>query len=183
MAANEGLDLRAIDGSGPHGRIVKADIERALKDGTGKAQCRQGCSARQAGAPPQLPSRTGRVVEEIPLTNMRKVIARRLTEAKQTIPHFYLTMDCELDALLALQKAAERPRGRGLQTLGQRLRDQGGSTRAEEGADGQRVLRRRQAPYATGHRYLGRGRHSRWLDHADHPGKRIERGSARSRKR
>ena len=56
---------------------------------------------------------------------MRKVIARRLTEAKQTIPHFYLSMDCELDALLKLRAGAERARGRRLQALGQRLRDQG----------------------------------------------------------
>ena len=47
--------------------------------------------------------------DEIPLNNMRKVIARRLTEAKQTIPHFYLTLDCELDALLAHARPAQRP--------------------------------------------------------------------------
>ncbi|MDH3658566.1 MAG: pyruvate dehydrogenase complex dihydrolipoamide acetyltransferase [Alphaproteobacteria bacterium] len=103
MAALEGLDLGAIDGSGPHGRIVKADIERALRGGAGKAP------AAQDRAPSAGPKAAAGVTdlaapEEIPLTNMRKVIARRLTEAKQTIPHFYLTMDCELDALLALRK-------------------------------------------------------------------------------
>ncbi|MGI9491730.1 MAG: pyruvate dehydrogenase complex dihydrolipoamide acetyltransferase [Geminicoccaceae bacterium] len=107
MAANEGLDLRAIDGSGPHGRIVKADIERALKEGTGKAQAVVDIAATRkpetAASVAELAASTASV-EEIPLTNMRKVIARRLTEAKQTIPHFYLTMECELDALLDLRK-------------------------------------------------------------------------------
>ena len=107
MAANEGLDLTHLTGSGPHGRIVKADIERALKDGTGKAtSAKVGTPAAQpqtAAAVSELAATAG-AVEEIPLTNMRKVIARRLTEAKQTIPHFYLTVDCELDALLALRK-------------------------------------------------------------------------------
>ncbi|MGI9416813.1 MAG: pyruvate dehydrogenase complex dihydrolipoamide acetyltransferase [Geminicoccaceae bacterium] len=104
MAANEGLDLSQLTGSGPHGRIVKADIERALKDGAGRAPAATGA------APGAMPETTAGVirpdasVEEIPLSNMRKVIARRLAEAKQTIPHFYLTMDCELDALLALRK-------------------------------------------------------------------------------
>ncbi|MEM8947956.1 MAG: pyruvate dehydrogenase complex dihydrolipoamide acetyltransferase [Pseudomonadota bacterium] len=104
MAANEGLDLSSLSGSGPHGRIVKADIERALKEGSGKA------AAPKDAAPAAMPETAAAVidpaapVEEVALTNMRKVIARRLTEAKQTIPHFYLTMDCELDALLALRK-------------------------------------------------------------------------------
>ena len=103
MAANEGLDLSAIAGSGPHGRIVKADIERALVDGSGKAGTAQSVASsvkpETAAAVNELA-----VPEEIPLSNMRKVIARRLTEAKQTIPHFYLTIDCELDGLLALRK-------------------------------------------------------------------------------
>ncbi len=104
MAANEGLDLSTLTGSGPHGRIVKADIERALEDGAGKA------APAKAEAPTARPETAAAVtdpaapVEEIALTNMRKVIARRLTESKQTVPHFYLTMDCELDALLGLRK-------------------------------------------------------------------------------
>ena len=111
IAANEGLNLSAISGSGPHGRIVKADIERALKEGTGKAPAAKDVAltvmpAATAGAiDPAAP------VEEIPLSNMRKVIARRLTEAKQTIPHFYLTVDCELDALLGLRKQLNNREG------------------------------------------------------------------------
>ena len=105
MAANEGLDLQLLSGSGPHGRIVKADVERALKEGVGRgapASAEQAPSVPEPAAPVSLPP--GADVEEIPLSNMRKVIARRLTEAKQTIPHFYLTVDCELDALLDLRK-------------------------------------------------------------------------------
>jgi len=101
MASNEGLNLSAVAGSGPHGRIVKADIERALKDGTGQAGSSRGSAVAETPTPvidPAVP------VEEIPLSTMRKVIARRLSEAKQTIPHFYLTVDCELDALLGLRK-------------------------------------------------------------------------------
>ena len=100
MAEQAGLDLAMLTGSGPRGRIIKADIERAQK---------QGVQAPAAGMtqPPSTPATqlpADALVEEIPLSNMRKVIARRLTEAKQTIPHFYLTVDCELDALLALRK-------------------------------------------------------------------------------
>ncbi len=101
MAANEGLDLGAISGSGPHGRIVKADIERALGDGSGKAGTAQSGAAT---ARPETAAAVNELAVPVPLSNMRKVIARRLTEAKQTIPHFYLTIDCELDALLALRK-------------------------------------------------------------------------------
>jgi pyruvate dehydrogenase E2 component (dihydrolipoamide acetyltransferase) len=111
LAEQAGLDLARLDGSGPHGRIVKADIERAVKDGTGKAAEKPAAAeAPEAKAPTPGPAPAGSTApigdayEEVPLTNMRKVIARRLTESKQTVPHFYLTIDCELDALLALRK-------------------------------------------------------------------------------
>ena len=109
MAAQSGLELGAIRGSGPHGRIVKADIEAALRGGARpsvqpRAEARATTSpATQAAAPAPTGPLPGAVYDEIPLNNMRKVIARRLTEAKQTIPHFYLTLDCELDALLTLR--------------------------------------------------------------------------------
>ena len=121
-----------IKGTGPHGRIVKADIEAALKGGARPAPQPE---AEAAPAPAPAPAAAagtrsggplpGAAYDEIPLNNMRKVIARRLTEAKQTIPHFYLTLDCELDALLAHARPAQRPRGCRLQALGQRLRHQG----------------------------------------------------------
>ncbi len=103
MAEQAGIDLGALTGSGPHGRIVKADIERARRDGVPAPA--QVPSAPTAPAPvTQLPLSAVPAAVEVPLSNMRKVIARRLTESKQSIPHFYLTIDCELDALLALRK-------------------------------------------------------------------------------
>ena len=110
MAQQAGLDLAGLKGSGPHGRIVKADIEAALKEPRAAAPAAEAKPAAAPAAPPApapaapaagpLP---GAAYEEIPLNNMRKVIARRLTEAKQTIPHFYLAIDCGLDALLAMR--------------------------------------------------------------------------------
>ena len=89
MAAQAGIDLAALSGSGPRGRIVKRDIEAALD--------------ARAAAPPQpepaAPAPPAGAVE-IPNSGMRKTIARRLAESKRTIPHFYLTVDCEIDALL-----------------------------------------------------------------------------------
>lgn len=124
MAEQAGLDLRAIRGSGPHGRIVKADIERALAERAAVARPAVAAAA-EAAAPraaaaaapvaaavavaPAAPSPgllqpiPNMAYDELPLTTMRKVIARRLTESKQQIPHFYLTIDCALDALLELR--------------------------------------------------------------------------------
>jgi len=87
MASQSGLDLGSIRGSGPHGRIVKADIDRVLQAGIVPA-------AGEAEQPP----------ERIELSNVRKVIAARLLEAKQTIPHFYLEADAEAGALLDLRR-------------------------------------------------------------------------------
>ena len=111
MAAQAGIDLRRVKGSGPHGRIVKADIEAAAKGGARPAPVAEARAApapapaaAQPAAPAPAPAAPPTAAyDEIPLNNMRKVIARRLTEAKQTIPHFYLTIDCELDALLAMR--------------------------------------------------------------------------------
>ena len=97
MAQQAGLALANVNGSGPQGRVVKADIEAAL----GKAPA----AASIPAAAPAAPTSDGAVAPtEIPHTNMRKVIARRLTEAKQQIPHFYLSLDCEVDKLLAMRK-------------------------------------------------------------------------------
>ena len=111
MAAQAGIDLRQVKGSGPHGRIIKADIEAAAKGGAQPAPAAEvraapapAPAAAQPAAPAPAPAAPPTAAyDEIPLNNMRKVIARRLTEAKQTIPHFYLTIDCELDALLAMR--------------------------------------------------------------------------------
>ncbi len=99
IAEQKGIDLSSVTGSGPNGRIVKADVEGA-KPGAASA-------ATPADAPPPTPSISpadaGAPYEEQKLNNVRKVIARRLTEAKQQIPHIYLTVDVRLDALLKLR--------------------------------------------------------------------------------
>ncbi len=107
IAADKGLDLTQIKGSGPHGRIVKADVENAKAAAT-PAKSEAPAEAAKAPAPaPSGPSGDAvaamyqdREYEEIKLDGMRKTIAARLTEAKQTVPHFYLRRDIQLDALL-----------------------------------------------------------------------------------
>ena len=109
IAADKGLDLNAINGSGPHGRIVKADVEKA----TAAPKAAEAPKAAPAAAPaPAAAVATGpstdavlktyadRPFEEVKLDGMRKTIAARLTEAKQSVPHFYLRRDINLDALL-----------------------------------------------------------------------------------
>lgn len=106
IAANAGIDLESIKGSGPNGRIVKADVEEAMSGGAGKKQdapSKAGSLASVSSAAADVPD-FGQAYEEVENSNVRKIIARRLLEAKQTIPHFYLTVDCELDALLKLRK-------------------------------------------------------------------------------
>ena len=111
IAADRGLDLSQIIGSGPKGRIVKADVENA----TAAAPAPATNSASTAVSTEQIAISSGpatetvlkmygdRTFDEIKLDGMRKTIAARLTEAKQTIPHFYLRRDIQLDALLALR--------------------------------------------------------------------------------
>jgi len=96
IAEQKGLDLKAVKGSGPNGRIVKADVE-----GTAPAPVAAVSPAAPA-APAAVPD-FGIPYEAEKLNNVRKTIARRLTEAKQTIPHIYLTVDVRLDALLKLR--------------------------------------------------------------------------------
>ncbi len=94
IAAERGIDLAGVKGSGPGGRIVRADVEEA----------RPVAAARAVPAVPAAPTPDfGIPFEAEKLSNIRKVIARRLTEAKQTIPHIYLTVDIQLDALLKLR--------------------------------------------------------------------------------
>ncbi|QSB44053.1 pyruvate dehydrogenase complex dihydrolipoamide acetyltransferase [Tsuneonella flava] len=119
IAEQKGIDLSAVTGSGPNGRIVKADVEAANPGTAAKADAASAPSQATASAP--APTATAASVPDfgIPyeaekLNNVRKVIARRLTEAKQTIPHIYLTVDVRLDALLKLRgelNAALEPQG------------------------------------------------------------------------
>jgi pyruvate dehydrogenase E2 component (dihydrolipoamide acetyltransferase) len=109
LAMDAGIDVSAINGSGPRGRVVKSDVEAAK---SGKAPLK---------APPAAAAATGAVAtgmskaqvmalypegsyDIVPNDGMRKVVAARLTEAKQTIPHFYLTLDCNIDALMAARE-------------------------------------------------------------------------------
>ncbi|TIQ35456.1 MAG: pyruvate dehydrogenase complex dihydrolipoamide acetyltransferase [Mesorhizobium sp.] len=113
IAKDAGVDVAALSGSGPHGRVVKADVEAAIASGGAKAApaAKAPAGAPAAPAPAPKPMSDDQVLklfaegsyELVPHDNMRKTIARRLVEAKSTIPHFYLTLDCELDALLALR--------------------------------------------------------------------------------
>ena len=109
IAKDAGVDVSAIAGSGPHGRVVKADVEAAISGGGAKAAPAGKAEAAPTAAPkPMSDDAVLKLFEPgsyelIPHDNMRKTIARRLVEAKSTIPHFYLTVDCELDALLALR--------------------------------------------------------------------------------
>src|SRR4029077_18572931 len=109
------LDLSRISGSGPHGRIVKEDVEQAQKAGTAKPAPKAApAPAAKGSAQPQFVV-PGEATTKIPHTSIRKVIARRMSESKQTVPHFYLTVDYEIDALLEARKAinalAEKSKG------------------------------------------------------------------------
>ena len=106
MATQAGLDLALISGSGPRGRIVKSDIEAVIAAGGTQASAAVPTlkAAVPAPVPTAVPVAPGDQFELEKLSSMRKVIARRMTESKQQAPHFYLTVDCELDALLSLRK-------------------------------------------------------------------------------
>jgi len=100
IAAEKGIDLAAIKGSGPNGRIVKADVEGAKP-----------AAAPAAVPPPKAPTAPAQPIaaapgdRRVPHTAIRKVIARRMLESKQTVPHFYLTVEFEIDALLKARQA------------------------------------------------------------------------------
>ena len=102
IAEQKGLDLSTIEGSGPNGRIVKADVENA-QPGAAPAKAESAAPAAAQPTPTAQGSDLDAPYEATKLNNVRKVIARRLTEAKQTIPHIYLTVDVRLDALLKLR--------------------------------------------------------------------------------
>lgn len=100
LAAQCGIDLARLTGSGPHGRIVKIDIERASASQPAAAAAAVAAPV-PAGAPASAVGAGG--FTEVPHSNMRRTIARRLSESKSTIPHFYLTVDCRMERLLALR--------------------------------------------------------------------------------
>ena len=100
MAKDSNIPLETIQGSGPHGRIVKRDMEAAAAGGAAVAR----------PTPTPVPTDTPYVEER--LSTMRKIIARRLEEAKATVPHFYLTLDVEIDKLLKLRKELNEELGK-----------------------------------------------------------------------
>jgi pyruvate dehydrogenase E2 component (dihydrolipoamide acetyltransferase) len=114
IAKETGVELKGIHGSGPNGRIVRADVEAAKGAAPAPAPATAAAApapaeapaAKPAPAPAPAPAKAAAITAPhslVPHTNMRRVIAKRLTESKQSVPHFYLTMDIELDALLKLR--------------------------------------------------------------------------------
>ena len=119
IAAEKGVDLSGVTGTGPRGRIVKSDVENA-KPGAVKPVAGAPAAAGGAGVPGVAPLPDARLLypagsyEEIPHDSMRKAIAKRLTSAKTLIPHYYLTVDCNLNALMAVREKmnAAAPKGK-----------------------------------------------------------------------
>jgi pyruvate dehydrogenase E2 component (dihydrolipoamide acetyltransferase) len=114
IAADNGLDLTAITGSGPKGRIVKADLSTAVAPAAAAAPVSAVTMPASANAAAVEDIYQGRGFKTVPLDGMRKMIASRLTEAKQTIPHFYLRRDIRLDKLLRVRGEINK----GLEALG-----------------------------------------------------------------
>jgi pyruvate dehydrogenase E2 component (dihydrolipoamide acetyltransferase) len=112
IAKDAGIDISALSGTGPRGRIVKADVEKAKTEGVPAKAAQASAPAAAApvaaapapAKPAALQPMPWQSYTEQPNSGMRKTIARRLSESKQTVPHFYLTVDIELDALMGLRK-------------------------------------------------------------------------------
>lgn len=101
LASEAGIDLSSIKGSGPRGRIVKADVENAPSSPVASVTHQQSVAYDDPSVKTNL---YGMAYKEIPNNNIRKVVAKRLSESKQTVPHFYLTVECALDSLLKSRK-------------------------------------------------------------------------------
>ena len=116
LAADAGVALTDVRGTGPQGRIVRRDLERHLADSEHARPTEQmGATSTPAAAAPATTSAASApsaTYEDVPLDRMRKAIARRLTESKSTVPHFYLVADCRADALLELRRTVNETAGR-----------------------------------------------------------------------
>jgi pyruvate dehydrogenase E2 component (dihydrolipoamide acetyltransferase) len=116
LAKDSGIDVAAIPGSGPRGRVIERDVKAALAGGAKPAPAAAPGAPAKAPAPAPAPLAAAMgadqvkamyeagTYEEVPLDGMRKTVAKRLTESKQTVPHFYMAVDIELDALLSLRE-------------------------------------------------------------------------------
>ncbi|MDS4010654.1 MAG: pyruvate dehydrogenase complex dihydrolipoamide acetyltransferase [Defluviicoccus sp.] len=115
MAAEAGLDLAAIKGSGPRGRIIKADVEAAKQapPAAKPAAAPQAAKPAPAAAPAAAPQPFETPYVEVANSTMRKVIARRLSDSKRDIPHYYLTIECNIDPLLELRDKLNARTGEG----------------------------------------------------------------------
>ena len=108
IAKDKGIDLSTVRGSGPHGRIVRADLDNA-KVGAAAPVTAAAANAPKVATSAAIDAKAladayGIPYTMVPNSGVRKIIAKRLTESKQNVPHYYLTMDCQLDALLKLRK-------------------------------------------------------------------------------
>ena len=108
IAKDKGVDLKNVKGSGPHGRIVKADIDGAKVGATPVAAA---ASAPVLSADEKV-NAFGQIYVEIPNNNIKKITAKRLLESKTTVPHFYLTIDCRIDDLLKVRETLNKAAGK-----------------------------------------------------------------------
>jgi pyruvate dehydrogenase E2 component (dihydrolipoamide acetyltransferase) len=104
IAEQSGIDLKTVRGTGPNGRIVKADLETAPKQTSALQPLTKAMAPAQGLDVQDYANKLGMAFDALPNSSVRKVIAKRLTESKQLVPHFYLSVDVELDALLDLRK-------------------------------------------------------------------------------
>jgi pyruvate dehydrogenase E2 component (dihydrolipoamide acetyltransferase) len=109
MARERGLDLSQVQGSGPHGRVVKRDIEQALASGTAARAAAPAAQPAARAAAPAARAVGGARPEPktVPVSSMRRVIAQRMAEVKPGVPHFYLTVDVEMDAAMKVREEAK----------------------------------------------------------------------------
>jgi pyruvate dehydrogenase E2 component (dihydrolipoamide acetyltransferase) len=115
LAKEAQLDLSRIEGSGPHGRIIKADVEKAKTTPRPEAKPAPAAAAEPMAPPKPVMPELGPPYIEAPNSTMRKVIAKRLSQSKRDAPHFYLTIDCDIDALMEMraQLNSRAPEGEG----------------------------------------------------------------------
>jgi len=111
IAQDKGIDLKNVKGTGPNGRIVKADIEGA-KAGTTPSAASSSSAVAPALSGDEKVNAFGQIYTEIPNNNIKKITAKRLLESKTTVPHFYLTIDCQIDELLKVRETLNKAAGK-----------------------------------------------------------------------